>query len=233
MHPLNLKILIVEDDRKIASVIKMYLERDGYEVYMAETGTQALRLARAHRPYLIVLDLMLPELNGLEVCQTLHAESDVHIIMLTARAGEADKLKGLDIGADDYVTKPFSPRELAARVRANMRRQERGIEREPPRLIARELMLDLKAHEAFVSGRPIALTPREFRLLETFMKFPGRTFSREELVERVFDHAYDGFDRTVDVHIKNLRRKIEPDRLSPTYVVTVYGVGYKFSLKDE
>jgi DNA-binding response OmpR family regulator len=229
----NLKILVVEDDRKIASVIKMYLERDGYEVYRAETGTQALRLARAHRPYLIVLDLMLPELNGLQVCRTLRAESDVHIIMLTARASETDKLKGLDIGADDYVTKPFSPRELAARVRAHMRRQERGIEPEPPRLIARDLMLDLKAHEAFVGGRPVALTPREFRLLETFMKFPNRTFSREELVERVFDHAYDGFDRTVDVHIKNLRRKIEPDRLAPTYVVTVYGVGYKFSLKDE
>jgi len=233
MRPLNLKVLIVEDDRKIAAIIKMYLDREGYEVYLAGTGTQALRLARAHRPYLIVLDLMLPELNGLDVCKALRAESDVHIIMLTARSTETDKLKGLEIGADDYVTKPFSPRELAARVRATMRRQERGIEREPSRLIARELTLDLKAHKAFVSGRPVALTPREFRLLETFMKFPDRTFTREELVERVFDHAYDGLDRTVDVHIKNLRRKIEPDRLAPTYVLTVYGVGYKFSLKDE
>lgn len=230
---MNLKVLVVEDDRKIASITKMYLERDGYEVYLAETGTQGLRLARAHRPYLIILDLMLPQLSGLEVCKTLRAESDVHIIMLTARSTETDKLKGLDLGADDYVTKPFSPRELAARVRAAMRRQERGIEQEPPILTARELMLDLKAHEAFVSGRPLALTPREFRLLETFMKFPDRTFTREELVERVFDHSYDGFDRTVDVHIKNLRRKIEPDRLQPTYVVTVYGVGYKFPLKNE
>ncbi|HBB87594.1 MAG TPA: DNA-binding response regulator [Blastocatellia bacterium] len=230
---MNLKVLVVEDDRKIASITKMYLERDGYEVYLAETGTQGLRLARAHRPYLIILDLMLPQLNGLEVCQTLRAESDVHIIMLTARSTETDKLKGLDLGADDYVTKPFSPRELAARVRAVMRRQERGIEHEPPILTARELMLDLKAHQAFVSGRPLALTPREFRLLETFMKSPDRTFTREELVERVFDHSYDGFDRTVDVHIKNLRRKIEPDRLQPTYVVTVYGVGYKFPLKNE
>lgn len=230
---MNLKVLVVEDDRKIASITKMYLERDGYEVYLAETGTQGLSLARAHRPYLIILDLMLPQLSGLEVCKTLRAESDVHIIMLTARSTETDKLKGLDLGADDYVTKPFSPRELAARVRAAMRRQERGIEQEPPILTARELMLDLKAHEAFVSGRPLALTPREFRLLETFMKFPDRTFTREELVERVFDHSYDGFDRTVDVHIKNLRRKIEPDRLQPTYVVTVYGVGYKFPLKNE
>lgn len=230
---MNLKVLVVEDDRKIASITKMYLERDGYEVYLAETGTQGLRLARAHRPYLIILDLMLPQLSGLEVCKTLRAESDVHIIMLTARSTETDKLKGLDLGADDYVTKPFSPRELAARVRAVMRRQERGIEQEPPILTARELMLDLKAHQAFVSGRPLALTPREFRLLETFMKFPDRTFTREELVERVFDHSYDGFDRTVDVHIKNLRRKIEPDRLQPTYVVTVYGVGYKLPLKDE
>ena len=230
---MNLRILVVEDDQKIASVIKMYLEREGYEVYRAETGTDALRLARQHRPYLIILDLMLPRLNGFEVCKTLRAESDVYIIMLTARSTETDKLKGLDIGADDYVTKPFSPRELAARVRATMRRQERGIEREPPRLIARELMLDLKAHRAFVNGRPVSLTPREFRLMETFMKFPERTFTREELVERVFDHSYDGFDRTVDVHIKNLRRKIEPDRLAPIYIVTVYGVGYKLSSRDE
>ena len=230
---MNLRILVVEDDQKIASVIKMYLEREGYEVYRAENGTDALRLARDHRPYLIILDLMLPGLNGFEVCKTLRAESDVYIIMLTARSTETDKLKGLDIGADDYVTKPFSPRELAARVRATMRRQERGIEREPPRLIARELMLDRKAHQAFVNGRPVALTPREFRLMETFMTFPERTFTREELVERVFDHSYDGFDRTVDVHIKNLRRKIEPDRLAPIYIVTVYGVGYKLSLRDE
>jgi DNA-binding response OmpR family regulator len=230
---MNSRILVVEDDRKIASVIKLYLERDGYEVYWAGTGTQALRLARAHRPSLIVLDLMLPEMNGLDVCRTLRAVSDVHIIMLTARSTEADKLRGLDIGADDYVTKPFSPRELAARVRASMRRQEREVEREPPQLIARELTLDLKAHQVLISGRPVTLTPREFRLLETFMKFPDRTFTREELVERVFDHAYDGFDRTVDAHIKNLRRKIEPDRLAPTYVVTVYGVGYKFAAKDE
>lgn len=230
---MNLKVLVVEDDRKIASVIKMYLERDGYEVYRAETGPEALKLARNHRPYLIILDLLLPGLNGLEVCKILRAESDVYIIMLTARTTEMDKLTGLNIGADDYVTKPFSPRELAARVRAAMRRQERGIEREPRLITARELTLDLKAHQAFLSSRPVALTPREFRLLETFMKFPDRTFTREELVERVFDHLYDGFDRTVDVHIKNLRRKIEPDRLLPTYIRTVYGVGYRFSSKDE
>jgi two-component system alkaline phosphatase synthesis response regulator PhoP len=230
---MNLKVLVVEDDRKIASVIKMYLEQDGYEVYRAETGPEALKLARSHRPYLMILDLLLPGLNGLEVCKILRAESDVYIIMLTARTTEMDKLAGLNIGADDYVTKPFSPRELAARVRAAMRRQERGIEREPPLITARELTLDLKAHQAFLNSRPVALTPREFRLLETFMKFPDRTFTREELVERVFDHSYDGFDRTVDVHIKNLRRKIEPDRLLPTYIRTVYGVGYRFPSKDE
>jgi DNA-binding response OmpR family regulator len=230
---MNLKVLVVEDDRKIASVVKMYLERDGYEVYRAESGTEALRLARAHRPSLIVLDLMLPELNGMEVCRILRQESDVHIIMLTARSTETDKLAGLDIGADDYMTKPFSPRELAARVRAAMRRLERGIEREPPLLTAGEITLDLKGHQAFLNGRQVPLTPREFRLLETFMKSPGRTFTREELVERVFDHSYDGFDRTVDVHIKNLRRKIEPNRLLPTYVMTVYGIGYRFSTNNE
>lgn len=230
---MNSRVLVVEDDRKIASVIKMYLERDGYEVYRAESGTEALRLARAHRPSLIVLDLLLPELNGMEVCRILRHESDVHIIMLTARSTETDKLAGLDIGADDYMTKPFSPRELAARVRAAMRRQEREIEREPPLLTAGELTLDLKGHQAFLKGRQVPLTPREFRLLETFMKSPGRTFTREELVERVFDHSYDGFDRTVDVHIKNLRRKIEPNRLLPTYVMTVYGIGYRFSTNNE
>jgi DNA-binding response OmpR family regulator len=226
------KVLVVEDDRKIAAVIRLYLEQDGYEVQLVASGPEALRAARAWRPDLIVLDLLLPGLDGLEVCRILRAESDAYIIMLTARVTEADKLTGLDSGADDYVTKPFSARELVARVRAVMRRQHRRLEPESPTLQARELQLDLKAHRATVHGRPVELTPKEFQLLATLMKYPDRTFTREELVERVFGQSYDGFDRTVDAHIKNLRRKIEPDRLQPTYIVTVYGIGYKFASKE-
>lgn len=226
------KVLVVEDDRKIAAVIRLYLEHEGYAVQLVASGPEALRAARAWRPDLIVLDLLLPGLAGLEVCRILRAESDAYIIMLTARATEADKLTGLDSGADDYVTKPFSPRELVARVRAVMRRQHRRLEQEPSTLQARELQLDLKAHRATMQGRPVELTPKEFRLLATLMKYPDRTFTREELVERVFGQSYDGFDRTVDAHIKNLRRKIEPDRLQPTYIVTVYGIGYKFASKE-
>ena len=225
------RILVVEDERKIASVIQLYLENEGYEVFQASNGLEALEEARAWQPDLIVLDLLLPKLDGLEVCKILRAESNAYILMLTARSTEADKLTGLNTGADDYITKPFSPRELVARVRAVLRRNDRKVESFPQVIQLRDLTLDLKAHEATIHGRPLDLTPKEFQLLETFMKMPDRTFTREELVERVFGQTYDGFDRTVDVHIKNLRRKIEPNRLQPTYIVTVYGIGYKFQSK--
>ncbi|HYE75143.1 MAG TPA: response regulator transcription factor, partial [Blastocatellia bacterium] len=210
------RILVVEDERKIASVIQLYLENEGYEVFQASNGLEALEEARAWQPDLIVLDLLLPKLDGLEVCKILRAESNAYILMLTARSTEADKLTGLNTGADDYITKPFSPRELVARVRAVLRRNDRKVESFPQVIQLRDLTLDLKAHEATIHGRPLDLTPKEFQLLETFMKMPDRTFTREELVERVFGQTYDGFDRTVDVHIKNLRRKIEPNRLQPT-----------------
>jgi two-component system alkaline phosphatase synthesis response regulator PhoP len=219
------KILVVDDDIKTVELVKLYLNRDGYRVLTAYDGVEALKLARESHPDLIVLDLMLPGIDGLEICRTLRAESDVPIIMLTAMTTDQDRLTGLDLGADDYVTKPFSPRELAARVRAVLRRLpgERG-----PELIEHgELTLNFLKHEAFLAGKPLNLTPVEFKLLGVLAKEPGRVFSRAQIIEKAFGHDFDSFDRTIDVHILNLRRKIEPDSRRPRYIKTVYGSGYK------
>lgn len=222
-------ILIIEDDEKIAATVKLYLERDGHEVSIAYNGRDGLAEARARRPALIILDLMLPKLDGTDVCRTLRGEADeVYIIMLTARTTEEDKLRGLNLGADDYVTKPFSPRELAARVRSVLRRK-REERRGPSELRFKELVINLERHEVLVGNEAVTLTPAEFSLLETFARAPGRVFTRQELVERAFGYDYDGLERTMDAHVMNLRRKIEPDRLQPSYIITVYGVGYKFS----
>jgi DNA-binding response OmpR family regulator len=223
-------ILIVEDDKKIAATIKLYLEHEGYRTTLAYDGRAALELFRAERFDLIVLDLMLPGIDGYELCRALRRESDVYVIMLTARATEQDKLRGLDTGADDYVTKPFSPRELVARVRAVLRRRDnRNFERGPAELRFGDLVIDLNRHEVSLRGKMIYLTPKEFKLLATFARSPERAFTREELVERAFGGDYEGLDRTIDAHIMNLRKKIEPDRMRPSFIVTVYGVGYKFS----
>jgi len=221
------RVLVVDDDVKTVELVKLYLNRDGYRVLTAYDGVEALRLAREGHPDLIVLDLMLPGVDGLEVCRTLRNESDVPIIMLTARTTDEDKLTGLDLGADDYVTKPFSPRELAARVRTVLRRLpgERG----PAQVKQGELALDFHKHEATLAGRPLKLTSIEFKLLGLLAKEPGRVFSRAQLIERALGHDFEGFDRTIDVHILNLRRKLEPDPSHPTYIKTVYGAGYKFS----
>src|SRR5262249_35242347 len=189
-------ILIVEDDKKIAATIKLYLEREGYGTALAYDGCAALELYRAKRFDLIILDLMLPGVDGFELCRALRWESDVYIIMLTARTTEQDKLRGLDTGADDYVTKPFSPRELVARVRAVLRRRDnRRLERGPAELRFRDLVIDLKRHEVRSQGAPICLTPKEFKLLETLARSPERVFTREELVERAFGDDYEGLDR--------------------------------------
>jgi DNA-binding response OmpR family regulator len=223
-------ILIIEDDKKIAATIKLYLEHEGYRTTLAYDGRAALELFRAERFDLIVLDLMLPGIDGYELCGALRRESDVYVIMLTARATEQDKLRGLDTGADDYVTKPFSPRELVARVRAVLRRRDnRNFERGPAELRFGDLVIDLNRHEVSLQGKMIYLTPKEFKLLATFARSPERAFTREELVERAFGGDYEGLDRTIDAHIMNLRKKIEPDRMRPSFIVTVYGVGYKFS----
>ena len=219
------KILVVDDDVKTVELVKLYLSRDGYRVVTAYDGLEALRLARESHPDLIVLDLMLPGLDGLEICRTLRAESDVPIIMLTAMTTDQDRLTGLDLGADDYVTKPFSPRELAARVRAVLRRLPGA--RGPEMIEHGELTLNFLKHEAFLAGKSLNLTPVEFKLLGVLAREPGRVFSRAQIIEKAFGHDFDSFDRTIDVHILNLRRKIEPDSRHPRYIKTVYGAGYK------
>ena len=221
------RVLVVDDDIKTVELVKLYLERDGYRVLTAYDGVEALRLAREGHPDLIVLDLMLPGIDGLQVCRTLRQESDVPIIMLTAKTTDQDKLTGLGLGADDYVTKPFSPRELAARVRAVLRRLpgEPG----PDRIQHGELTVDFTKYEAFLAGRPLNLTTVEFKLLGVLAKEPGRVFSRAQLIEKALGYDFEGFDRTIDVHILNLRRKLEADPSHPRYIKTVYGAGYKLS----
>ena len=221
------RVLVVDDDAKTVELVKLYLNRDGYRVLTAYDGIEALRLAREGHPDLIVLDLMLPGVDGLEVCRTLRDESDVPIIMLTAKTTDQDKLTGLELGADDYVTKPFSPRELAARVRAVLRRLpgERG----PDEIGCGQLNIDFLKHEASLEGRPLNLTEVEFKLLGVLAREPGRVFSRAQLIEKALGYDFEGFDRTIDVHILNLRRKLEPDPSHPRYIKTVYGAGYKFS----
>jgi DNA-binding response OmpR family regulator len=221
-------ILVVDDDRKTVDLIRLYLEKDGYRVLVAYDGRRAIDIAHNHRPGLIILDLMLPQVNGLDVCGELRAESNVPIIMLTAKSTEDDKLVGLDLGADDYVTKPFSPRELVARVRAVLRRGMAEETSSPEQIRVDGLEVDFIRHEARVGGGPVHLTPKEFTILEILIKQPGRVFSRLELLELAFGFDYQGFERTVDVHVMNLRKKIESDPAHPRYVKTVYGVGYKF-----
>jgi DNA-binding response OmpR family regulator len=224
---MNRTILVVDDDKKIVELVSLYLKRDGYSVLAAYDGQEALDVARHKQPDLIVLDLLLPELDGTDVCRLLRAESRVPIIMLTARSTDSDKLLGLDIGADDYLTKPFNPRELVARVRAVLRR---ATPEEEPAADVRfdDLTISFIRHEVFLQSRPVSLTPTEFRLLETLVKHPGRAFSRADLLDRAFGYDYDGVERTVDVHVMNLRRKIESEPGRPRYVTTVPGVGYRF-----
>jgi len=223
------KILIVDDDEKTVDLVKLYLEKDGYRVLTAYDGLEALELARQKQPDLIVLDLMLPGVDGLDVCRILRAESKVPIIMLTAKTTEKDKLIGLDLGADDYVTKPFSPRELLARVRAVLRRVGEEEHKGPSEVRFGDLLVDFVRHEVQMRGKPVHLTPTEFKLLEVLIKEPWRAFSRLELLDRVFGYDFEGFERTIDAHVMNLRKKIERDPSQPTYVKTVYGVGYKFA----
>ena len=223
-------VLVVEDDPNVVELVRLYLERDGFRVDTAQDGRRGLELARQSPPQLIVLDLMLPFLDGREVCRQLRRESSVPIIMLTALADEADRLAGLDQGADDYVTKPFSPRELAARVRAVLRRSARETEAGgPAALEAGPFRLDRQQRTAAAAGAALNLTPTEFRLLSLFLREPGRTFSRDELIDRAFGYDFDGFDRTVDAHISSLRRKLNAAPDGARHIQTVYGSGYRFN----
>jgi len=219
-------ILVVDDERKIVTVLKGYLEQAGFGVVTAGDGQMALTTFRHQRPDLVILDLMLPGIDGLDVCRILRRESTVPIIMLTARAEEADRLIGLELGADDYIVKPFSPREVVARVRAVLRRVE-GDVATSNLLRAGDILLDMVAHQASVAGQIVELTPMEFELLAVLARAPGRTFSRTQLLQQIQEHPLEGFERTVDVHIRNIRTKIEPDPKNPRYILTVYGVGYK------
>ena len=222
-------ILVVEDDPGIARIIGLYLERDGHRVTIVGDGLSGLQEARATNPDLIVLDLMLPRMDGMEVCRTLREESDVPIIMATARVDEDDRLAGLDLGADDYILKPFSPRELAARARAVLRRTARQSVAPQPSLLEYDgLTIDLRTKTVSRGDDRLALTPTEFRMLAMLAGEQGRPFTRDQIIDAVFGYDFDGFDRTVDVHIANLRRKIEPDSRRPRYIQTVHGVGYRF-----
>jgi DNA-binding response OmpR family regulator len=225
-------ILVVDDEPKIVQLARDYLEKAGFAVVTAHDGTAALATARARRPDLVVLDLGLPELDGLDVARVLRAESGVPIVMLTGRSEESDKLVGLEIGADDYVTKPFSPKELVARVRAVLRRTERP---RPDRELIRvgAVALDVPRLRATVAGRVIDLTPTEFQLLATLARDAGRVFTRAQLLDVVHGVAFESYERAIDAHVKNIRRKLEPDPSTPRYVLTVYGVGYRFAEPDE
>ena len=225
---MNGMILVVDDEPKIVKQARDYLEKSGYRVVTAGDGTTAMAVARHERPDLVVLDLNLPGLDGLDVCRALRRESDVPIIMLTARVEETDRLIGLELGADDYITKPFSPRELVARVRAVLRRVQGGV-RTPGLIRAGDLEIDVHGHRLTRAGEPIRLTRSEFNLLAVLAQHPGQTFTRAQLLDRLHGVAYDGYDRSVDAHIKNLRRKLEANPIEPRYVLTVYGVGYKFT----
>ncbi len=228
------RVLVADDDAKIVELVRLYLARDGYKVLTAYDGNETLRVAREGHPDLIVLDLMMPGCDGLEVCRTLRRESDIPIIMLTARTTEEDKLTGLGLGADDYVTKPFSPRELAARVRTVLRRlPDEALERGPAEITQGNVSINLLTREAVADGRSLTLTPVEFKLLTVLVREPERVFSRSQLIEKAFGYDFDGFDRTIDVHILNLRRKVEPDPAHPRYIRTVYGAGYKFSGRSD
>jgi two-component system alkaline phosphatase synthesis response regulator PhoP len=221
------KILLVDDEPKVCELIKAYLIKDGYDVIIAADGQTAIDLAQRYKPDLILLDLNLPELDGLEVCRTVRKQSNVPIIMLTARDEEVDKVVGLEMGADDYVTKPFSPRELAARVNAVLRRYREGL-KQGEQIVAGDLRLDPEKHEATYLEQPLSLTAAEFKLLSVLARNPGRVYTRLQLMDSAFGESYEGYERTIDAHIKNIRQKMS--KLAPeasNQLVTIRGMGYK------
>jgi len=221
-------VMVVDDEERLVSVVKAYLTQEGFRVVTARNGREGLFVARYEKPDLIILDLMMPEMDGYEFMRLHRNERDTPVIVLTAKVEETDKVLGLELGADDYVTKPFSPRELLARVRAVLRRAGQELP-EGETLRAADIVLDRGSHTVRVGDRAVDLTPSEFDLLATLMSAPGRVFSRLDLLDRVQGTRYEGYERTIDVHIKNLRAKIEADPRQPKYIQTVYGVGYRFA----
>jgi two-component system response regulator RegX3 len=230
MQPDGTRILVVEDEESLADSVRYNLEREGYSVSVAPDGRRALERFRADPPSLVILDLMLPEVSGLDVCRTIRSDSDVPIIMVTAKDSEADKVAGLELGADDYVTKPFSMRELVSRVRANLRRTRPHAVPAPADEVLEggRVRMDVARHEVSVGDGTISLPPKEFELLEAFLRRKGRLLTRDFLIEEVWGPDYFGDTRTLDVHVKRLRRKLEDDPHQPEHLLTVRGLGYKF-----
>ncbi|MBP39119.1 MAG: response regulator transcription factor [Dehalococcoidia bacterium] len=224
--------LVVEDDKPVSQLIRLYLAQAGYRVLAAEDGLSGLQMALEDSPDIVLLDLNLPGMDGIEVCQNVRKQSEVPIIMVTARVEEDDRLTGLDLGADDYVSKPFSPRELVARVNAVLRRTYKAVEKRETagsQVNAGDVAIDLDRRSATVLGDEIELTPTEFRLLAYFIEGQGRTVSREQIIENVFGYDFSGYDRTVDTHVSNLRKKLEAANPDKQHLKTMYGVGYKFA----
>jgi len=227
----NKKIVVIDDDPSVQEVVRAYLEKDGYQVFVAGTAGDGLSLTARIKPGLVVLDLMLPDRSGEDVCREIRDRADTPILMLTAKASEDERVTGLAIGADDYLTKPFSPRELVARVRAILRRTQGGDQPlvEVISLDGGALEIDTVQHEVRKAGEAVELTPNEYKLLQTLARFPGRAYSRFELINHVQGYEYEGYERTIDAHVKNLRKKIEDDPKQPRYVETVFGVGYRLA----
>jgi DNA-binding response OmpR family regulator len=229
----KIKVLIIEDQTKIAHWLKTFLEQANFQVFVAPDGRTGLQMVWAEKPDVIVLDLMLPDMDGFDVCRTIRQKSDAFIVMLTARVEETDRLIGLEIGADDYVTKPFSPREVVARIRVLLRRANGKLGSPSKTLGYKELLLDPEKHLCTLRDEPVNLTPTEFDILRTLMNQAGVPFTRERLISEALGYDYAGYERTIDVHIRNLRRKLEPDTQNPTYILTVFGIGYRFAELSE
>jgi DNA-binding response OmpR family regulator len=224
-------VLIVDDDIKLAALVKTYFEKEGFTAFTVHEGNSVISFARQKKPDIIVLDVMLPGIDGWEVCRRLRKESDIPIIMLTARDEETDRLIGLEIGADDYVTKPFSPREVVARAKVILRRTGKTM-KQPDNLEFGRLQIAVDRHQVKKDGEVLDVTPTEFKILEVFFANPNRVLSRLQIVEQVQGYAFEGYERTIDAHVKNLRRKIEDNPREPQYVQTVYGVGYRFVTEE-
>lgn len=221
------RILVVDDDQRLADLVRRYLEIEGYAVLVAHDGRKALELIRGRQPDLVLLDLMLPGVDGWDICRIVRAESDTPVILVTARSTEEDTLLGLDLGADDYITKPFSPREVVARVRAVLRRAAATTSEQPAVFSIGKLAVDTRRHTVELDGEPIPVTPRELAVLATLAAEPGRAFTRQALVAEAFGYDHDVMARTVDAHVRSLRRKLGDDPADPTYIETVYGIGYR------
>ena len=228
-------ILVVEDDRKIARIVKIYLEGAGFRVVLADKGKDAIEAAIKERPLLVILDLGLPDISGEEVCQELRETGDFPIIMLTAKASEEERLAGFALGADDYIVKPFSPRELVYKVKAVLKREQRA-DLEGPGLMSFNkglLTLDGQSYEIKKNGLAVGLTPTEFKVLYTLASHPGKVYTRDELVEHALGYQFEGYERSIDAHIKNIRQKLGDDPKKPEFILTIYGVGYRFSGKKD